>query len=71
MNRRFIMTDKTENIYEDIIHLPHYVSQTRPKMPMTDRAAQFAGFAALSGFGDMINSVTLEEEQYYFDDDCY
>lgn len=65
------MTDKIENIYEDIINLPHYVSQTRPKMSMTDRAAQFAGFAALNGFGDMIASASLEEEQYYFDDEYF
>ena len=64
------MNDNTEKNYGDIIHLPHYVSQTRPRMSMADRAAQFAGFAALSGFGNMIDSVVLEEEQYYFDDDA-
>ena len=33
--------------YADIIHLPHHVSQNHPQMPMLDRAAQFAPFAAL------------------------
>ena len=36
--------------YGDIIHLPHHVSQNHPQMPMLDRAAQFAPFAALTGY---------------------
>jgi len=36
--------------YDDIIHLPHHVSQNHPQMPLRDRAAQFAPFAALSGY---------------------
>ena len=28
--------------YREIIDLPHHVSKTRPQMPMSDRAAQFA-----------------------------
>lgn len=36
--------------YDDIINLPHHVSSTRPHMPMSDRAAQFSPFAALSGY---------------------
>lgn len=36
--------------YADIIHLPHHVSQNHPQMPMLDRAAQFAPFAALAGY---------------------
>lgn len=35
--------------YDDIIHLPHHVSRTRPQMSMADRAAQFSPFAALTG----------------------
>ena len=30
--------------------LPHQVSQNHPQMPMLDRAAQFAPFAALTGY---------------------
>ena len=29
---------------------PHHVSQNQPQMPMLDRAAQFAPFAALTGY---------------------
>ena len=31
----------TKDNYDDIIHLPHHVSPTRPPMPMRARAAQF------------------------------
>ena len=40
--------------YDDIIGLPHHVSRNRPQMPMRDRAAQFAPFAALSGYGEAV-----------------
>jgi len=36
--------------YDDIIRLPHHVSQNHPQMPMLDRAAQFAPFAAQTGY---------------------
>ena len=36
--------------YDGIIPLPHHVSQNHPQMPMLDRAAQFAPFAALTGY---------------------
>ena len=36
--------------YEDILEFPHHVSSRRKKMSLADRAAQFAPFAALSGF---------------------
>jgi len=36
--------------YEDILHLPHHTSPTRPRMSAIDRAAQFSPFAALTGF---------------------
>lgn len=39
--------------YEDIIELPHHVSEKRPQMSRKKRAAQFAGFRALRGFDDM------------------
>ena len=36
--------------YDDIIRLPHHVSQNHPQMPLRERAAQFAPFAALTGY---------------------
>lgn len=43
--------------YDDIIHLPHHQSQTRAHMPLYDRAAQFAPFAALNGYGAAIRET--------------
>ena len=40
--------------YDDIIGLAHHVSRNRPAMPMRDRAAQFAPFAALTGYGEAV-----------------
>ncbi len=36
--------------YDDIIDLPHPVSQRHPQMSLIDRAAQFSPFAALTGY---------------------
>lgn len=36
--------------YNDIIHLPYPGVGKRPRMSMTDRAAQFSPFAALTGY---------------------
>lgn len=36
--------------YDDIIDLPRHVSPRRAQMPLSGRAAQFAPFAALSGY---------------------
>ena len=40
---------KEEHKYDNIINLPHPVSTRHPQMPLTDRAAQFSPFAALTG----------------------
>ena len=40
--------------YDDIIHLPRPVSQRHAPMTVQDRAAQFAPFAALTGYEDVI-----------------
>lgn len=43
--------------YDDIIDHPHHVSRRRPQMPMSERAAQFSPFAALTGYGDVIREA--------------
>lgn len=50
---------KPDNAYEDILHLPHHVSQTRPRMSRMDRAAQFSPFQALTG----LDSAMQETER--------
>lgn len=40
--------------YEDMLEMPHVVSRVHPQMSLRDRAAQFAPFAALVGFGAQI-----------------
>lgn len=40
--------------YRDIIDLPHKQSVRRKHMPVAERAAQFAPFAALVGYDDAI-----------------
>jgi len=46
-----------KNDYSDIIHLPHHVSSTHTPMPLRDRAAQFAPFAALTGHSAAIDET--------------
>ena len=45
------------NKYDDIIDLPHHVSKTRKPMSLYNRAAQFAPFAALTGYDDAIEET--------------
>lgn len=57
--------------YDDIIHLPHHVSSKRPQMPMSDRAAQFSPFAALTGYDDTIQETgRLTEQKIELDDEA-
>lgn len=57
------------NGYDDIINLPHHVSQKHPHMAMIDRAAQFSPFAALTGHGAAIEETArLTDEQIELDE---
>lgn len=57
--------------YDDIINLPHHVSERHPQMPLGDRAAQFSPFAALTGYESEVKEaarltdkkIELSEEQ--------
>ena len=43
--------------YEDIINLPHHISKKHRPMPREARAAQFAPFAALTGYESDVNEA--------------
>lgn len=43
--------------YDDIINLPHHESKKHPRMSKEARAAQFAPFAALTGYDEVINET--------------
>lgn len=64
------MKQKSGNPYEDILELPHPVSKTHPQMPRGDRAAQFAPFAALTGYEEAVREAArLTEEKMILDED--
>ena len=57
--------------YEDIINLPHHISPTRQQMPMSDRAAQFSPFAALTGYDAAIKETgRLTDERIELDEEA-
>ena len=49
--------------YDDIINLPHHVSKRHPQMSMWNRAAQFAPFAALTGYDEAIRKTTEKSKK--------
>lgn len=56
--------------YDDIINLPHHVSKRHPQMNMVNRAAQFAPFAALTGYDDAIKeTIRLTDEWMDLDEE--
>lgn len=62
---------RMNNRYDEIMGLPHHVSKTRPQMPMSDRAAQFAPFAALTGYDFAIKETgRLTDERIELDEEA-
>ena len=51
--------------YDDIINLPHYEPKHHPRMSMWNHAAQFAPFAALTGYEETIRDTAQENEDRY------
>ena len=49
--------------YDDMIGLGHHISRTHPPMARIKRAAQFAPFDALTGFGAAIKEAGRETEE--------
>lgn len=55
--------------YDDILHLPHPAPKTHRRMSQQDRAAQFAPFAALVGYEDVITEAgRLTDRRIELDD---
>ena len=52
----------TAQKYADLINMPHHVSGKHPRMSMWNRAAQFAPFAALTGYDSAISETAKENE---------
>ena len=62
---------RMSNKYDEIANLPHHVSETRPQMPMSDRAAQFAPFAALTGYDSAIRETgRMTDERIELDEEA-
>ena len=56
--------------YDDIIDLPHSVSENHPQMPMIDRAAQFSPFAALTGYdAAIVETARLTDQKRELSED--
>lgn len=62
---------KDPNRYDDMLHMPHPVSHSHPPMDPSKRAAQFAPFAALTGYEEAVaethrltdNRIELDEDR--------
>ncbi len=48
--------------YRELLQLPHHRSQTHAPMPRRDRAAQFAPFAALTGFDAQLRETERQTQ---------
>ena len=56
--------------YDDLLYMPHPVSKKHPQMPIFDRAAQFAPFAALTGHSAAIKETArLTDSKIELDED--
>ncbi len=55
--------------YDDIIDLPHHVSDVHPQMSIWDRSAQFSPFAALTGHEAAIKEAARLTEQWHEPDE--
>ena len=56
--------------YDDILHLPHPTSAKHPRMPISERAAIFSPFAALSGHGAALaETARLTDQKMELDED--
>lgn len=57
--------------YDDIINLPHHVSQKHAPMARADRAAQFSPFAALTGLDAALRETARLTDQRKMSDTSF
>lgn len=58
------------NNYEEIINLNHYNPKFHPRMSIYNRSAQFAPFAALTGYDEaIIETARITDEKIELNDD--
>ena len=50
--------------YKDMLHMPHPVSASHPRMSLQDRAAQFSPFAALTGYEDALRETARLTDRF-------
>ncbi len=63
------MNEKNTSRYDDLLFLPHPTSRKHPRMSMQERAAQFAPFAALTGYDDAVKETArLTQEKIELSD---
>lgn len=55
--------NKDKHQYQDMIHLPHHVSNHHEHMSVPDRAAQFSPFAAVTGYDGAVKETARLTDQ--------
>ena len=57
------MDNQDNHRYDDIINLPNPTSKKHPRMSLSDRAAQFSPFAALTGHEAAIKETARQTDE--------
>ena len=61
-----------KNNYDDIINTPRWNPKKHPRMSMESRNAQFAPFAALTGYEDAVKETArLTDAKLELDEHCF
>ena len=60
--RQVSQDQNDEHRYDDLLELPHPISKNHRPMARQDRAAQFAPFAALTGYEESIQNAARKPE---------
>lgn len=64
------MEKQNIDLYNDMLYMPHPVSKTHPPMDRANRAAQFAPFAALTGYEEAVREeARITEQKRELDED--